>query len=202
MLTSIEKHMARLSADEHERLLDQKAFTQLVGKIYRTRAHLIPKVMAGYKALYEKLKSFPSSGKVFEYGWSFPKGGADGEETRITVLRREIMEETGLQSGSYMILPIKPFKYDLVVNAYTFRSWIYFGELDQSVVFPTKGITLAPALRDMMPKPTASDEICEVSFVPLSEVRNLLPQEACDALKLALVDYVEYKSKRIVCEMR
>jgi 8-oxo-dGTP pyrophosphatase MutT (NUDIX family) len=197
----LERRVKYLSVAEYNRFLDQKEFTGLLGKIYHYRPKIMPKVLEGYKTFYEKLKTFPSSGKSFEFGWSFPKGGAESNENRIMVLRREIMQETGLQPSSYTVLPIEPFKFEVQVDGYTFTSWIYFGELDQTVVFPTRGATLAPALREMVTKPTAQDEICDIEFVPLSEVRSFLPTEACDALKLALARFVEYTSKRILSEL-
>jgi 8-oxo-dGTP pyrophosphatase MutT (NUDIX family) len=194
-------YLKELAIDEYKLLLDPFAFQQVVEKVYYAKTHMISKVINGYKALLEKMKSFPCSGRNFESGWSLPKGGAEADETRGMTLTREVSQETGLKCGMYLILPVEPFKYDLIVSGYLFTSQIYFGELDQTVIFPTKGASLAPTLQDMVTKPTASHEISEVQFVPLREVPKLLPAEAWEALKPAMMRYMEYKIKSLFREI-
>jgi 8-oxo-dGTP pyrophosphatase MutT (NUDIX family) len=177
--------VSRISVEEYTLLSDPDKFGLMVGNIYSGRMKHVPNVMAGYRKFSSLLRSFKHSGRSFESGWSLPKGGPEGqEETREKVLKREMLEETGLSADHFKILPIEPFQFVSKAENFSLPVWIYFLELDGSHTFS--------------PSDKAKHEIEKAEFVSLAKAKALLPTEVWTSIGKALPRYFDYRSKRML----
>ena len=192
----VQKYIDGLQQKELDALKDTLSFSAMVESIYQSKLYIVPKVMAGYRASAHWLRLLKPTGGPTNVLWSFPKGGADAEkETRLITIEREIMEETGLKRGRYTILGIPPVTYEEMDGKYVFRVHIYFGELEQTVIFPTKDVPLTPTLRDMVTISKHSHEIESVEFVPLDELSRCLSTTVYKAFMDVLPMYVAHREK-------
>jgi 8-oxo-dGTP diphosphatase len=109
----------------------------------------------------------PNKGGVYCDCWHIPGGGIDDGEDKITALRREVKEETGLE--------IEGLNIELLDNNGKGQSEKVHKDTGEKVLcnmnFNVYKVTLPQSSKDL--KLTPTDDLVELKWFDLEEIKNL-----------------------------